>query len=335
MKTIIAMLISAFLLPLQTTAFASSQDEAKIKSLIESFGVLADKSLYSELEKIFATHVLVDYSSLNGNAPATVAAKDLMTQWASVLPGFDLTRHDVSNIEVEIKGNRARATAKVVADHYINELFWQVEGGYLYQLERQEDTWKITELTFNLKKEKGTRDVFGPASENAKTSPNAYMKYKAAEKDALSFNKPDAWLKPENPVAKGSENNANLKVVQNFFAAYSKGDMDGIKAVMADDVQWHIPGKHPLSGTKNGISEVMVFFNKISKAGFKAEVMILAANDNYVIDAHRGWSNTGDNDIDTNWILLYKVENGKIKRVQNFSGDLYGSDEFFHAFFNE
>ena len=58
--------------------------------------------------------------------------------------------------------------------------------------------------------------------------------------------------------------------------------------------------------------------------------MILAANDNYVIDAHRGWSNTdsGEN-IDLNWVLLYQIEGGKIKRVQNFSGDLYASDAFF------
>jgi hypothetical protein len=59
--------------------------------------------------------------------------------------------------------------------------------------------------------------------------------------------------------------------------------------------------------------------------------MILAANDNYVIDAHRGWSNTGENDIDMNWALLYKIEDGKIKQVQNFSADSYSADKFFDS----
>ncbi|CAN5215786.1 hypothetical protein BH18THE2_BH18THE2_07760 [soil metagenome] len=65
-------------------------------------------------------------------------------------------------------------------------------------------------------------------------------------------------------------------------------------------------------------------------AGFKAHVMILAANDNYVIDAHRGWSNitNGDN-VDLNWVLLYQIENGKIKRVINLAGDQDIADEFF------
>lgn len=77
----------------------------------------------------------------------------------------------------------------------------------------------------------------------------------------------------------------------------------------------------------------MNFFKQLNKASFKAEVMILAANSNYVIDAHRGWSNTGSDDIDLNWILIYQIENGKIKRVQNFSGDLYRSDEFFNRMY--
>lgn len=59
--------------------------------------------------------------------------------------------------------------------------------------------------------------------------------------------------------------------------------------------------------------------------------MILAANDTYVVDAHRGFSNVDGENIDINWVLLYQIEDGKIKRVQNFSGDLYRSDAFFDS----
>ena len=31
-----------------------------------------------------------------------------------------------------------------------------------------------------------------------------------------------------------------------------------------------------------------------------------------------------------NWILLYQIVDGKIKRVHNFSGDIYTSDNFFN-----
>lgn len=150
--------------------------------------------------------------------------------------------------------------------------------------------------------------------------------------DATEINSSELWPKPEFPIAKGSENSKALNVVQDFFAAYSTGDIEQIKEYVADDVEWHIPGRHPLAGTKRGIEAFTDFFKQLGAAGFKAEVMILAANDTYVIDAHRGYSNTNGENIDINWVLLYQIENGKIKRVQNFSGDLYSSDRFFEQF---
>lgn len=159
---------------------------------------------------------------------------------------------------------------------------------------------------------------------------DAMIKNPKATLDAIEINQPSLWPKPENPVAAGSEKSAALHVVQGFFGAYSKGDMEAIKQFVDKDVEWHIPGQHILAGTKRGLDEFVSFFGQLGKAGFAAEVMILAANDTYVIDAHRGWSTKAQDNIDLNWILLYQIEDGKIKRVQNFSGDLYLSDQFFN-----
>jgi len=134
------------------------------------------------------------------------------------------------------------------------------------------------------------------------------------------------------PVMAGSSaDNAqkNREIIAKYYDYYARGDIDGIRSVMAEDVEWHIPGHHPLSGTKKGIDEVVAFFRQLQKAGFKAEVLILAANDDYVIDCHRGWGSNGDSKVDMNWVLLYRIENGKIKKVQNFAGDQHAADAFF------
>lgn len=167
-----------------------------------------------------------------------------------------------------------------------------------------------------------------PMLTTTKPAKEVAVNSKAIE-DAKLINDKLLWPKLPNAVAPGSETNENLKVVQTFFAAFAKNDLEGIRQVMAEDVEWHIPGRHPLSGTKRGIPEIMEFFKHLQTGGFKAELIILAANEKYVIDAHRGWSNTGKDDIDFNWVLIYQIEKGKIKRVQNFSGSLYESDEFF------
>ena len=152
-----------------------------------------------------------------------------------------------------------------------------------------------------------------------------------AVSDGIEINQPARWPKPVNPIAAGSESSEALQVVQQFFKAYGEGDMNALANYVAQDVEWHIPGRHKLAGTNRGIAAFLAFFEHLGAAGFKAEVMILAANDTYVIDAHRGFSNVDGENIDINWVLLYQIEDGKIKRVQNFSGDLYRSDAFFDS----
>ena len=121
----------------------------------------------------------------------------------------------------------------------------------------------------------------------------------------------------------------NKALIAKYYEYYAKGDISGIRSVMADDVEWHIPGHHPLSGTKKGINEIVAFFKQLQKANFRAQVHILAANEDYVIDCHRGWGEYGEHKIDMNWVLLFKIEEGKIRNVQNFAGDQHTADAFF------
>ena len=132
-----------------------------------------------------------------------------------------------------------------------------------------------------------------------------------------------------SPAFAGSPDE-NIKVVQDFFAAYGKGDLDGIAAVMDENVQWHIPGRHPLSGTKNGRDEVLAFFGQLGVAKFKAEPIFFGADDNYVVDIHRGWSNAeGKPNVDTTWALVYRIVNGKIVEATNLSADQDSANAFF------
>jgi hypothetical protein len=54
-----------------------------------------------------------------------------------------------------------------------------------------------------------------------------------------------------------SEKHAKISAIQSFIAAYAAGDRDGIASVLAEEIEWTIPGHHPLSGTKHGIDEVL------------------------------------------------------------------------------
>lgn len=121
----------------------------------------------------------------------------------------------------------------------------------------------------------------------------------------------------------------NVALVRQFFKYYAKGDIVGLRSIMSQDVEWNVPGRHPLAGTKKGIEEVIAYYNQLQKANFKAEVMILEGNENYVIDCHRGWAKLQGFAIDIKWVLLYTIENGKIKSMTTFPSDQHAADAYF------
>jgi ketosteroid isomerase-like protein len=174
------LIIGTLLMAITTLASISAKanapkDEAAITTIIESVATLADTKNFEDLEKLYEDEVTVDYSSLNGGELELLSAQALMTQWAAVLPGFDLTRHQLSEIKVSVEGDVALASAMVRADHYLGEFFWQVSGSYHYTLKRNQNSWRISNHTFKLKAEKGTRDVFTYAMANAKENPVPYL----------------------------------------------------------------------------------------------------------------------------------------------------------------
>lgn len=138
-----------------------------------------------------------------------------------------------------------------------------------------------------------------------------------------------AALLSAGPTLAGSPEE-NIKVVQDFFAAYGKNDLDGIAAVMDENVRWHIPGRHPLSGTLTDRDEVLAFFGQLAVAGFKAEPIYFGADDTHVVDIHRGWSNAdGKPNVDTTWALVYRIVDGKIVEATNLSADQDAANTFF------
>ncbi len=126
----------------------------------------------------------------------------------------------------------------------------------------------------------------------------------------------------------------NLTLINRFFRAYAKHDMDEIKQIFSANIQWHIPGKHPLSGTKKGIAAVMEYFSALNKALFQAESIVMGVNDNYVIDCHRNWSNLeGEENLNNMSCLLWKIENNQIVEVYNFPEDQHVVNQFFNKIY--
>jgi ketosteroid isomerase-like protein len=125
----------------------------------------------------------------------------------------------------------------------------------------------------------------------------------------------------------------NVAIVRRMYECFNRGDRDTIrKDVFAENLEWRLPGRHPLAGTKRGAGEVIAFFNELVKSNIKVDlVKIDAWGDDTVVEVHRGQGRVGDAALDALNCTHYHIKDGKIADVQVYMSDQYGADNFFSA----
>lgn len=128
--------------------------------------------------------------------------------------------------------------------------------------------------------------------------------------------------------AAGAGEHPHVRLIRRYYEVYASGDPDALRPFFTPDIRWTIPGHHPLAGTKVGVEEVLAFFRELRKSGFRAETLCIAADRDWVVDLHRGWSTTPEG-LDTTWALAFRIRNGRIAEAVNFAGDQHAADAFF------
>ena len=138
----------------------------KVKNGILDIFEGADDRNWTRVKNAMAEKVLLDYSSMTGGEPALLSADDIVKAWANFLPGFDKTKHNLSNFKISTSGKSATVTFDGKADHFMNDQVWTVEGDYY--AEAQYDN-RISLLKFNLKAQRGDLELPAKATVKMQT----------------------------------------------------------------------------------------------------------------------------------------------------------------------
>jgi ketosteroid isomerase-like protein len=110
----------------------------------------------------------------------------------------------------------------------------------------------------------------------------------------------------------------NLEVISTVYAAFGRGDLEGILARLDPQVSWRTPGPPdlPTAGLRHGVAAVREFFglllNTLDIQDFRA-VDFLAQDDKVVVlgTSREGPKGTG-RFVDFRWVHVFKLRNGKI-----------------------
>jgi ketosteroid isomerase-like protein len=121
---------------------------------------------------------------------------------------------------------------------------------------------------------------------------------------------------------------ANLDVVKEAYARFSKADIPGVIDLLADDVAWSVPAAVPHGRTVTGKAGVGEFFQGLGAAWdpFGLDVNVVdEVGPNHVAGLISAWGTLRSSGKEHRWggVHVFTVRDGKITEFKEFT-DLDG-----------
>lgn len=114
-----------------------------------------------------------------------------------------------------------------------------------------------------------------------------------------------------------------------FHGALVAKDWEGMRALFHDGATWTLPGDNVISGSAQGVDEVIERAMLIASYGlsFKLEHVLLS-RDNMALSLH----NTAERDgirLDEHLATVCRLREGRIAEIETFLSDVPGMNRFF------
>lgn len=143
------------------------REAARVRQTVLAIPTNVDLRAFDAIKPLFADNVAVDYTSLWGGEPQILTSDELMAGWKAIVPGFDATWHEISDIKVSVRGTTATATSGVDGRHWLGERVWRPIGRYDFALEKLGGRWRVTRMTLTVTEEQGDRALVDKARARA------------------------------------------------------------------------------------------------------------------------------------------------------------------------
>lgn len=98
-------------------------------------------------------------------------------------------------------------------------------------------------------------------------------------------------------------------------AFYAGGDAGPVRALLAEDVEWHVPGSSPIAGTHHGVDGVLAYFAKrrdLASATFRMFPRETLVGENHVGVITDGRAVIGGTERSWSTLGLYRIADGRI-----------------------
>jgi uncharacterized protein len=114
----------------------------------------------------------------------------------------------------------------------------------------------------------------------------------------------------------------NVQTVKDFLAAIGRDDKDSLLALVAEDIEWIIPGEDwPLAGTHRGHAELTHLLDTASKSmeTFTEPREFVAQGDRVlVVGLARGKVKATKKTFVDDWVFAITVRDGKLTKIREY-----------------
>jgi uncharacterized protein len=114
----------------------------------------------------------------------------------------------------------------------------------------------------------------------------------------------------------------NVQIVKDFFAAIGRGDREGLLALVAEDIEWIIPGANwPLAGTHRGhagLADLLETASKSIETSTEPREFVAQGDRVLVVGFARGKIKATNKTWEDDWIFAITVRDGTLTSIREY-----------------
>ena len=114
----------------------------------------------------------------------------------------------------------------------------------------------------------------------------------------------------------------NIQTVKDFFAAIGRGDRKALLALVAEDIEWIIPGEDwPLAGTRHGhagLADLLETASRSLETSTEPREFIAQGDRVLVVGFAKGKIKATNKTFEDNWVFAITVRDGRLASIREY-----------------
>jgi ketosteroid isomerase-like protein len=114
----------------------------------------------------------------------------------------------------------------------------------------------------------------------------------------------------------------NVQVVKEFFAAIGRGDKERLLALVAEDIEWIIPGEDwPLAGTRHGragLADLLETASRSIETSTEPREFVAQGDRVLVLGFARGKIKATNKTFEDHFVFAITVRDGKLQNIREY-----------------